>query len=215
MSLQDVGTIILDNLPTWLVLLYLAYLWRKERNQAQNAQQIAVVEQVRVLSAAHETLLVTNTTMSKRFDEMEALRGKERHERDLEREAEEKARCEYDAKVDVLQRSIETLTSMTHKQQSEIDTLQEEVKRRDARIAELEKKLDEREKKLDERDQRITDLERKSADLKGEREMLLAKVAELSGKVEDLQKRGTGPLAEPGEQKSADASAASASEETI
>ncbi len=215
MNLQGLETHFLDNLPTWVALIYLAYLFRKLRSDKETAEVSALTGQVRVLSAAHEALLVTNTTMSKRFDEMEALRAKERKERDVERAAEDKARCDADARIDLFQKSIEHLTDMTHKQQNEIDMLQEEVKRRDTRIAELEKKLDEREKKLDERDQRITELERKAGDLKGEREMLLAKVADLTEKVEELQKRGTGPLAEPGEQKSADAAASDAKEENI
>ncbi len=207
MNLQGLETHFLDNLPTWVALIYLAYLFRKLRNDKETAEVSALTGQVRVLSAAHEALLVTNTTMSKRFDEMEALRAKERHERDVERAAEDKARCDADARIDLFQKSIEHLTDMTHKQQNEIDMLQEEVKRRDTRIADLEKKLDEREG-------RITELERKSSDLKGEREMLLAKVADLTEKVEELQKRGTGPLAEPGEQKSADAAARDAKEES-
>jgi len=208
MTLQDIGTFAVDNLPTWLVLVWLAYLWRKERSQAGIAVENALTSQVRVLSAAHETLLVTNTTMSRRFDEIESVRGKERHEREMEREAEERLRCEQDAKIDVLEKSVSALSDMTRKQDKQIAELQEDVKRRDARIAELEKKLGER-------DARITELERKSSDLKGERELLLARVSELTVKVDEVQKRETVQLGEAKPQTPETPSDASAQAETI
>ena len=82
---------------------------------------------------------------------------------------------------------------------------------------------------------RVTGLETENQSLKSERELLIAKVAELTTErdgfkadvaqlrieVDELKKRGTGPLAgEPGEPKpdaetSADASATSAKEESI
>lgn len=166
------------------VLAVLVLAWR-----TKNAQ-------VGILSAALNTALTSIQTMSRRLDEMEVLRDKDRHDHETERQKWEKRINDMGA---ALLKTKRELGQTIERQSGELIQLRGQLAREGDERKRLKDCIDQLEANNTTLQGRVLALEGENVRLKGERDSLTVEVAALRRKVEAINQQALSEKVEAGE----------------
>jgi chromosome segregation ATPase len=168
-------TWIIEKVPELAILAYILVSWWRSRNDASKAR----ASELATLSNALNAALGNVTTLSKRLDEMEAVRVVERHTHETERVDFE---CRIDALTADLRRTKEDAEKSTTMLTNEVVALK----------GQLATEKRERQQEVTKREQLERDvaaLRSEREQLKGERAVLIANQEALTLERDEMKKR--------------------------